>query len=101
LSFPGGRQVIGNGLIFIKADAACVCPYESPVKDASRKLFEVFFFHGAKESRPNFGGQGYVVQGNAALFARFLQSVSEWRQAAVLLGSTGNVLQPCLQPNDK
>ena len=63
----GGGDVVGYGLVFIRVKAARIGPDKAFIKDAARKLVEMFFFQGAQHAGANFCGDGNILKSNALL----------------------------------
>ena len=86
---PEASQVVGNGLIFVEANATGIGADEALVEDAPRQLVELILFQRLQHARPDFGGAGNLLQRDFALFALQLQFFAKGRQPSLPLSPDG------------
>ena len=65
----GGLQVIGYGLIFVKANGPGIGAHEPFIKYATRQLVKFIFFQGLQHASPDFGRDGNFLERDLALLA--------------------------------
>ena len=79
-----GLQIVGNGLIFIKADHARVGAHEAFVENPSGQLVKFFFFERLQHARADLRGRRDLFQRHVALFALELEFFAEGGQTSLL-----------------
>ena len=89
MGVAGSLQVVGNGLIFVEANAAGVGADEALVEDASGQLVELILFQRLQHAGPDLGGGGNLLQCDFALLALQFQFFAKGRQPNLSLSPDG------------
>ena len=85
----GSLQILGNGLVFIEAEAAGIGADKALVEDASRQLVELIFLQRLQHAGADLSGAGNLLQGDLALFAFLFQFFAKGRQPSLSLSLDG------------
>jgi len=83
------QQVVGDRLVLIESDRACVGANKALVENASGQLAELFFLERLEHTRSDFGGGRNLVERDFSLLSFQLQFFAEGWQRGVSLSLDG------------
>jgi hypothetical protein len=85
LTLADGREIVGHGFLFVKADLAGVGADETFIEDAAGELVEAFVLESAQHAGADLRGVGDGIEFDAAQLALLAKFFSEGAHVQLLL----------------